>query len=497
MDNSPSDIIIETSEEEGSAYGSIPANNSYRSEEEQEDEQASINYKELYFKALAEMKELQIKTIDCNSIGGLCNRLSTLLNKEINKHNLFKNLNIRIEEQGWTKEVIKLGKVLNQYFNSFDDHIEKKDDIKEGMVAPQPLLVRFERYMRNEFTQRSKERHVGNINKIIKYKCRNRDYWIEQLQKKCVENWGIKELYLPSLGMLDSDYYQMIADSIDCRWQFLVSELARDLGWNIFTSRRKVRDKRKLDRLWTAQVCRKALQQGKGGGARRSDRALKQRDELMVYFIFYMEEIEAICLGIDSDINGNQFCIPDLITRGWERTIVTQIAGDKQTKYGYSESHCSLTTMKAPMSGQRSIPLVLICGDFADERRSHEQVFQLINDRFGYDKRAVQRGLCDFPVVITLVMFHTEREDDKLSSRLAKSAVAIWDYSMKEECDDIIGVEETLSEPEDVIKLKNSFVSNKYTNNNNNNKKKKNKKKKKKNNKKKIVLWQEAQSIYI
>lgn len=457
-----------------------------------DNQEEESNYKELYMQIRAEKDDLINRIIESDSIPCLCSQLSKLVKKEIDLNNLFKRLGSQTEEQPWTKDIIKLGKVLNQYLNSLSNEKENKDQLIEGMVPPQALPVRFERYKTKEFSKRSRERHVANINKIMEFKCRNRDHWVEELRKLLVENWDMKDIYLPSFGVMDTDYLQMVVDTTDARWDMFTREFVRR-GWNPFVSRRTTRDKRKVERLVTAQVFRNVLQQGKGGGAQRTDSALMRRDELMEYFICFIEEIEAICLCIDCDINANQFCIPDLISRGWKRTIVTQIAGDKQTNYGYSESHCSLTTMKAPMSGQRSIPVLLICGNFADERRSHEQIFKSIYDKFGYDKRTAQRGLGDFPVVLSLVLFHTSHRDNKLSSRLAKSAVAIWDYGMKEECDDIIGVEQTFSVAENVMKLNNSFVSNKYSgqlqkkkqkNSNNNNKIKK----------KDIVLWQEAQS---
>ena len=502
--------------------------------------QEEKDYEKLYKDLLVKYEKLAVKSVHFSSPDNLCTAFKTIVDKETRDTNNCNSFNLPIVEPIWFHNAMKLQESLSSYFsactnknNNNKNEIKNKnqnknqnknDDHNETTINTQPHIARlnYTQYKSQEFSQRSKERHTSEMGRIIKYKCCNNEYWMGKLKEVITVHWGRNSgngfLCLPKFSGMDTDYLQIVLDARDKNWHLFLSECKRIQGWHPFASKRVTDDIRKLKRARTAEVCRAMLQTGKGKGKSRTDYDLISKDECSAFFVFIMNDCESISICIDSDINGNKFRIPFVVSNHSPRTILSQISGDKQTGYGYSESHCTLTTMISPMSAQRSIPSVLICGDFADERRSHQHIFSKVDKEFEYDKSSCIKALGDFPVVISFVLFRVNPNTRKLTSRMGRSTVAIWDIGMKRKCNDIIGDESKVEEEKDIIQLcNNQFTNNKYkshiyyesqikkerknknknqnkndNNNNNNNNSSKNK-----NNKKNIVKWMDALSMYL
>ena len=266
---------------------------------------SSTDYEELYNQALS-------KIIDCNTASGLATRLKNTIVKERQYHNDLILLNEEISKPVWMNDIIDLNKVLGKFIQEFQKQEKKKQKRRrkqERQWSP-PTIIMLDpsKYQRYHLTERTKQRHIGNVNDILKYKCMCRKYWINELKRELISSWNMNESNLPNVSGWDTYYLQMVVGSSDAHWNLFTSELKRIIGWNIFASKRVTDQLRKSRRIITGQVFRCMLQRGKKRISKRTAGDLNSRDECIMYFVFFMAELEAIAMSIDGDINKNKFC---------------------------------------------------------------------------------------------------------------------------------------------------------------------------------------------
>ena len=111
------------------------------------------------------------------------------------------------------------------------------------------------------------------------------------------------------------------------------------------------------------------------------------------------------------------------------------------------------------MSANRSIPTILIIGDFADERSSHLSVLQNMKKNHAYDKGRICQGLTDCGIIISTVLY-AYNKDGCITSRYSHSAVAIWDVDTNKNgkrLSDTYKEEEHTRVDDNVIKINNQF----------------------------------------
>lgn len=395
----------------------------------------NINWKEKYLEIMVAYQELLAKTVRLSSVNGLIEEVRKKVMDEYNNCTVLYNNNIKVSKPIWYYSLLKLHSTslkLLKIFDTVDEAKRNKTNV--------PTITRVTKTQNLQLSKTTAERHANNINQIIVYKCRDDEYFQEQLQIQCMKLWSNSYRYgaLSMVGSWNTEYLQGLLQTSDHNFREFRNELHRIVGCDVFASARKCSNIRQWLRILTGRVLQLFLERSKGSGKLRKASAKKgaraPNDTCQKYFAFFMNDLEAIGLCIDSDINRNQFQINSLLVSSNPRTIFGQIAGDKQTVYGYGESAATLTNMDSPMSATRSIPTILICGDFADERRSHALLLDTIHSTFKYNKTNICKLLTDWPVVITIVLYAIPEQSNNLISRLGKSAVGIWNEKMKKTC---------------------------------------------------------------
>lgn len=313
----------------------------------------------------------------------------------------------------------------------------------------------------NSLVTKSNNRHVNNLVQVVNFKCLFDKKMIKQFKELIVKEWSNEsnkiDLKLPEVSPWDTDLLQNILVTTDKRFRLFKVELNHITRRVVFSSERQVGYLREMKRVSTGKPFITELARSKGKGKSRSIAEMKKEDEIKNFLCFFMNDLEALALCVDADINNNEFFIPTVM--GDKRTVFCQLAGDKQTKYGYSESIASLTNINHPMSANRSIPTILIIGDFADERSSHVSVLQKMKKEHGYNKSSICAGLTDWSLIISTVLYSCD-EQSKIQSRYSYSAVAIWEENVPKNTNEL---SENYDEKkhtmvdEDVIVLKNKF----------------------------------------
>ena len=393
--------------------------------------------------------ELNSQLQSVTAITNLCQYMKNFIDIEYKNYRFFvmegMDLVAPFYLQAIGQLVIKLVGLL-RIFNMFQPHVSQYKSKIEWI---------------HELNNKSNNRHVDNIDEIVKYKCLGDDDMIEQFKQLIVETWGNKKDEnnpdLPMVSPWDTDLLQKLLLVTDKRFRAFKIELNFLTRRVVFASERQVGYLRELYRILTGIPFLNNLQRSKGRGKIRSIADQKKEDEYKNFLCFFMNDLEALALCVDADINKNEFFIPKIM--GDERTIFSQLAGDKQSKYGYGESIATLTNKSNPLSAHRSIPTILIIGDFADERVSHLSTLQKMKQTYGYDKQYICGGLTDWPVIVSTVIYSYDK-NCKITSRFSYSAVAIWDQNITKSTGravDAYDERKHIKVDHDVVKLQNDF----------------------------------------
>ena len=422
----------------------------------------------------------QYKSI--TAISRLCKKLGEIVDDEYNRHSCMVKEEIEVEIPYYMNALVIVANKIAPFARIFNKY--------------QPHVRRYRKKLAwlNELVSQSNSKHLINMNKIVAYKCLYDERMIKQFKKYIAESWVEKQVSkIPEISPWDTDLLQKILGATDKRFRVFKVELNHITRAVVFASERQVRYLRDLCRAYTGIPFINMLQRSKGRGKNRTINEMKREDEMKNFLCFFMSDLEALALCVDSDINKNEFCIPPIM--GDERTIFAQLAGDKQTTYGYGESIASLTNTCKPMSANRSIPTILIIGDFADERSSHLSVLRKMENDHGYNKAHVCAGLTDWPVIISTVLYSCNK-DSCIESRYSYSSVAIWEANVDKNfglsCENYQEKKHTQVDP-DIIKLKNDFAKFDYGLQGNDEQKQNNKKKKRE----KKKTWEDAYGKYI
>ena len=400
-----------------------------------------------HFKARCYELTSQLESV--TAIANLCEYMKNFIDIEYNRCRFLmsENMNLVVPFYLHTigQLVIKMVALL-RIFNKYQPHVSQYKNKVEWI---------------HELSNKSNNRHVENIDEIVKYKCLGDDNMIEQLKQLILETWGHNNDEnnpdIPLVSPWDTDLLQKLLLVTDKRFRAFKIELNFITRRVVFASERQVGYLRELYRILTGIPFLNNLQRSKGRGKIRSIADQKKEDEYKNFLCFFMNDLEALALCVDADINKNEFFIPKIM--GDERTIFSQLAGDKQTKYGYGESIATLTNISSPLSAHRSIPTILIIGDFADERPSHLSTLQKMKQTYGYDKQYICAGLTDWAVIISTVVYSCDK-NSKITSRFSYSAVAIWDKNIVKSADRAVDAYDERKHTKvdhDVITLQNDF----------------------------------------
>ena len=436
-----------------------------------EDSCCSCGWKKRYEKLLLQYNSL-------TGISRLCTELGAIVDDEYERFRFMIKSNLEIDIPYYMKTLVIVVNKIAPLARMFDQY--------------QPHVRRYRKKLTwlNELIDEANREQIRNLQKIVAYKCLYDKRMIKQFKQLVVAAWGEKQVSnIPEISPWDTDLLQKILGVTDKRFRIFKVEFNHITRGVTFASERQVGYLRDLIRALTGVPFIKILARSKGRGKIRSINEMRKEDEMKNFLCFFMSDLEALALCVDSDINKNEFLIPPIM--GDQRTIFGQLAGDKQTTYGYGESIASFTNACKPMSANRSIPTILIIGDFADERSSHLSVLRTMENDHGYNKAHVCAGLTDWPVIISTVLYSCDK-DSCIESRYSFSSVAIWEANVDKNfgvsCENYQEKKHTQID-EDVIKIKNDFV--KFGQE----KKQKKKKKKSKNNN----TWEDAygKSTYI
>ena len=415
-----------------------------------------------YQQLLDKYNDLRTKYLQIASIRGMARSLEKDIEKQIQTTEFMRSENIVVEAPFWLENVIELGKIIEQL---------KQLYIVNDKEAPFISTYKSPDKSASDLTNKSNDRHVHNMDQIVTYKCGKNKRLIKQFKQIIVDSWTVMEGPLvdvdtPIIGANDTSILQDIVHANDADWRRFVSECDYLSRRRIFSSERQGRYIRDFQKIYFCESFLHPLQRGKGSGKNRSNLSISRKDEILDYLCYFMDDREALGSCIDADINQNKFCTPAIL--GNERTIKAQYAGDKQMKYGYAESCVSLTRMESPMSAKRSIATMLICGDFADERKSHLSVIQKIKNKYGYDKQYIMCGLTYWPVVLSTIIYCLADDNtQRIQSRMATSAIVIWDEKVKKDTGSRLGTyneEIHTTIDKEIIRLQdNIFESREYT----------------------------------
>ena len=421
-------------------------------------------YKQLLKKhndLLEENNDLLINQMKLDDMTGLLDMVNEKLNYELEIGIAFVQENMEYKKPFWNKNLRQLNSTIIKLYKLWN----RDDELK----MPDIIQFRPFRHKDEKITTQTLSRHVNNINNIVYFKSVGHQFFQRELQTALMKNWladPMQDNYI--IGPWNSENLQRVAGSSDHRWRQFKSMFHSLMGVTVFASRRESSEIRKWTRSKTANAFSLLLERGQKKGKLTEQHLTKTwaqelNDEITKCHVFFLNDLEAIAMCIDADINRNNFMIPQMIIQSMPKTIIDSVAGDKQSIYGYSEARASLTCMNQPMSAERSIPTVIICGNFADNYHTHAKIMHEMKSKFNYDKSYVIKALTSFPIVITLVLYYINSKSQCIESRLASSSVVIWSKTMKQEC--MAGIENYNEKlhavcDDNVIQLKNKFKSN-------------------------------------
>lgn len=411
---------------------------------------------------------LVLNHIRISSITGMMHEIQDKLVQELTTAKQFIAEDIPYAKPFWGTNLRELNKISIELLNIWND--DQNDKIN-GSNDESIYITRFRPscHRENVIPDQTIKRHVINVNEIVKFKCRNDEFCRRELTTRLMKLWlqdKQKDNYI--IGSWNTENLQRILQASDHHFRQFTSAFHQLIGYKVFASQRQTTAIRIWNRSKSANVFSIVVERGRKKGkislsdvAKRWQRA--PDDEITKCHVFFMNDLEAICMCIDADINRNHFTIPQIIIEFNPRTIIDSLAGDKQSVYGFSEGRASMTTMNQPMSAARTVPTVLVCGNFADSYHTHASIINTMKKKFNYDKAYMVKALSDFPVVITLVLYNIDQTNDCIQSRFSSSAVAIWQKKMKQEC--LAGIEDydeschTVCD-ESIVDIQNEFTSN-------------------------------------
>lgn len=421
-------------------------------------------YEELLLKhnALSDCyNDLLIKNMEFDNVDGLLSNVCEMLENELRVAKAFENENIECNVPDWGGLLKKLDSINKQLLNVW------YDEISDESIT----ITRFRpcRHKNGRIQKQTLDRHIQNMTDIISFKCVD-EYWFENELKRALQQKWLSDSMFDNciIGSWNSENLQRTAHSSDHHWREFKSQFHSLIGYNVFASRRQTSEIRKWMRAKTANVFSPLLERGNKKGLLTKYHLLNSwqaeiNDEVTKCHVYFMNDLEAISMCIDADINRNQFRIPQMIIQNCPRTIIDSLTGDKQSVYGFCEGRASMTCMNKPMSADRTVPTVIVCGSFADNYHTHASIISKMKLNFNFDKSYVVKALCSFPIVVSLVLFNIDAKSKCIQSRFASSSVVIWSKGMKQECcAGIQNYNENIHTKcdNDIIQLKNEFISN-------------------------------------
>lgn len=404
---------------------------------------------------------LLIKNMEFDHMDGLLTNVCNMLDDELRVAKVFRNEGMECNVPDWGDHLKKLDSINKQLLN-----IWYGEECDESITITQ---FRPCRHKNGKIEKQTLDRHVQNISEIITFKCVD-DYWFENELKRALQQKWLADSTFDNyiIGSWNSENLQRTAHSSDHHWREFKSQFHSLIGYNVFASRRQTSQIRKWTRSKSANVFSPLLERGNKKGLLTKYHLINSwqaeiNDEVTRCHVYFMNDLEAISMCIDADINRNQFRIPQMIIENCPRTIVDSLTGDKQSVYGFCEGRASMTCMEKPMSADRTVPTVIVCGSFADNYHTHASIIHKMKSKFNFDKSYVVKALCSFPVVISLVLFNIDSKSKCIRSRFSSSSVVIWSKGMKQEC--CAGIENYNENihtkcDNDIVKLKNEFISN-------------------------------------
>lgn len=269
--------------------------------------------------------------------------------------------------------------------------------------------------------------HKNNLLDILTWKCNSNPGRIRILQNAICKDWKLIALECLGLDSLtlsaeDTQSLQHSTQLSDKSFQIFKNNFANLIQSNksikIFSSYHQQMDYRRQSslRIHTGFTFEMMLDV--------KNPNLNNGQKCAWFPIYACQDKEAIAKLLDSHINNNIFMVHSVLND----EIWIHIGGDRQTDYGFSESITTLTCAY-PMTGNNSIPTLLIPKDIQDDYKNLSRVYHQLEN-----KLAQWESLAKSAVVISLMKYSLSRINPKtrqykIESRFVRNMVISIDSS--------------------------------------------------------------------